>query len=92
MLRVKKATPVHNREKKGDVYATMTTNHTEIHIQSFYEDTHFDIQIVVKDNEGKLRSSEFIDTFKTLEEATEAAREKLQEYPESPIVRVEGVE
>jgi len=27
-----------------------------------------------------------------LEEATEAAREKLQEYPESPIVRVEGVE
>jgi len=70
----------------------MTTNNTEIHIQSFYEDTHFNIQIVVKDNEGKLLSSEFIDTFKTLEEATQVARGKLEEYPESPIVRVEGVE
>ena len=70
----------------------MTTNHTEIHLQSFYEDTHFNIQIIVKDDEGKLLSSEFIDTLKTLEEATQVAREKLQEYPESPIVRVEGVE
>jgi hypothetical protein len=70
----------------------MTNNNTEIQIISFHEDTHFNIQTVVNDDNGNLISAEFIDTFKTLEEATLAAREKLQEYPESPIVMVEGDE
>lgn len=69
----------------------MTTK-TEIQIISFYEETQFDIQVVVKDTKGELVSDEYVETYKTSEEANEAARKVQQEYPESIIVRLEGVE